>query len=129
MQPSFTAQTRARNWSKLITWFRCICRYRQYRGVVLFTPLCLTHDLKTAESSLNSSHWIYESQLFLWAFTPAKIIIYQSRHSNNLAGILIRRTDKRLEIFAPFQKVWSFGFLCTTAGLCDVCVHFFCLTF
>ena len=92
------------------TWFRCISRYPHKRSVTFFTALRLTNALIMAESSINSNHWIYESNYF-WAFTLTKVAIYQGKHSTDLAGFLTHRTDKSTENFPTFKEVWCLGFL------------------
>ena len=68
-----------------------------------------------SESSINSNHWIQESFIRLYsqvirqAFWPIALTNVQN--------------------IAPLKQVWSLGFLCTTAVLCDVFVRFFYLIF
>ena len=61
--------------------------------------MVLMHGLKMAESSINPNHWKYNQNDFYWAFTPAKVFIYQSIHSSDLGGILAH-----VQIFAPFKQ-------------------------
>ena len=60
--------------------------------------------------------WIYESK---WAFTPAKVVIYQSEHLSDLAGF-----DARSEIF-PRRLLNKFEVWVSCEALCDIFYRFF----
>ena len=62
-------------------------------------------DLTMAESSINSNHWKYKSK---WAFTPFKVVIYQSIHSSYLIWRAFWRTFSN---FPAFKTSSKFGFL------------------
>ena len=83
-------------------------------------------DLTMAESSLNSNHWTcMNPNDFYWAFTPAKVVIYQSesRHSSYLIWQAFRHMSSN---FPPFRQVWSLSFLWSSL---QHFYQFFCLIF
>ena len=59
---------------------------------------------------IYSNHWIYESSDFYLVFTPAKVVIYQSIHTSDLAGFLAHVQ----KISRLFKHVLSLGFLCSS---------------
>ena len=66
---------------------------------------------------------------FFWTFTPAKVVIYQNIHLNDLAGFLNHAPTCKRRNFPPFNQVWSLGFLCAVAAIYDDFVRIFRLIF
>ena len=72
--------------------------------------LCLlfeTHGLKMAKSSINSNHWICESNDFYWAFYSGETCYLSGYTGKWFGGVF----GARPEIFPPFKQVWSLSFL------------------
>ena len=90
-----------RDWAKSSTQFGRIYQQRQVRSVICLTYIfyVLKHGLKITDSSINSNPWKCESNFFLSFYTPAKVVIYQSLHSSNLAGFFMW--------FLKFSRLWN----------------------
>ena len=62
---------------------------------------------------LKTNHRIYESKWRFWTFTPEKfVIIYQNKHSSDLADFFDPRTAQ-VKTFVPSNKFEVWSFLCT----------------
>ena len=93
---------RVRDWSKLITWFWCICRYRHDHCV--FLPMAWKWPSRQKFKPLNI--WI---KIIFWAFTPTEIVSYQSICIYKLKWFE-ELFDARPKVFPPLKESLSLGF-------------------
>ena len=66
--------------------------------------------LKMDESSKIQTTKFISQNDFFWAFTPRKVVIYQSIHLSELANFLTKHTCQCPEVFLPFKHISSHFF-------------------
>ena len=106
MQPSVTLQNLC---ARLVKIEHVICQ-RYNRDSIYLQMAETNYFIKYKQLNMT----------FFWIFTPAKVFIYQSMHSSDLAGFL--RTPWN---FRAFQTSIKLGFLVYNTSLCHLSFFLF----